>query len=244
MSEYQQLWFVTLTYHSPFADPSFSATHDLNCFLQFIRDNYPHMQYIWRLEFQKRGVPHYHLILFNPKHLPTISSTKLLRQLTDVWHHIADPESNDHQYFGLKLTAMADYRQAFAYCSKYQAKAEENNLYNYKGRRWAVSRGLSLRPVLSLEVPASVYMLIRSMVATQLTNTQKISEKFALYLSDCYSCHVYMDIDTFLDCYNKSFNFVSRKKWKPILESLWLSEHLSEEDFADTSKNFFPSERS
>lgn len=58
---------MVLTYHMGMPRTGKGVKAQLNNFLTQLRQNFPGIKYIWILEFQKRGVPHFHLF-------------------TDIWH--------------------------------------------------------------------------------------------------------------------------------------------------------------
>jgi len=53
--------FITLTYPADFPTVDVSKDH-LRAFLERVRRAHPDAAVIWKLEFQKRGAPHYHLV--------------------------------------------------------------------------------------------------------------------------------------------------------------------------------------
>lgn len=55
--------FLTLTYPGEYPSP-IEAKRDLDVFLKRVRRRFPGASGVWRLEFQKRGAPHFHIILF------------------------------------------------------------------------------------------------------------------------------------------------------------------------------------
>lgn len=225
ISNYKAMHFVTLTYHEAWREADHNPQKDLNSFLQSLRDKYESIDYIWRLEFQKRGAPHYHLIIMFPNGTKAPKYSEFLKYCVSSWHRIADPESDDHAAFGVQGAQLNDYRMAFAYCSKYSAKEESSNEFEYKGRRWGTSTTLALKPVLALELPYAQYMMIRQLVRSQIMAKGNIHWKFANYLNESWTCHTYIDINNFLKAYNQVFQFTSRKGWKNILECIWLQSH-------------------
>jgi len=225
ISCYQKMYFVTLTYHEAWREASFAPASDLNVFLQSLRDKYDNFDYIWRLEFQKRGAPHYHLIIMFRKERSVPTYANFLKYCISSWHRTADPDSKDHAAYGVTGAPLNDYRQAFSYCSKYSAKEETPNGCEYSGRRWGTSVGLALRPVLSLELPYAMYMQIRELARMFMMQRGKISAKFIQYLSDPYTCHTYIQFDDFVEFYDKVFKFATKKRWKNIMECLWIYDH-------------------
>lgn len=53
--------FITITYPAVWPKDGKQVKRDLNRFLTWLRDNYK-TDYIWWLEFQKRGAPHMHIL--------------------------------------------------------------------------------------------------------------------------------------------------------------------------------------
>lgn len=57
-----QLMIVTLTYPRAFPS-SEESKDDFNRFLRRLRRDHPHLVGLWKLEYQARGAPHYHMVL-------------------------------------------------------------------------------------------------------------------------------------------------------------------------------------
>ena len=136
--------FITLTYHENYTSSAFKAQTDLHNFLTQLRTFDRGVQYIWRLEYQKRGAPHFHMILF-----PGASYQKLTRSaynltLKSKWHLIADPNSRAHAKYGFDVVEISDYRKACAYLSKYLAKVPDSDADIVRGKQWGCSRDLPM----------------------------------------------------------------------------------------------------
>lgn len=75
-------WFVTLTYPSAYP-AAYEAKEDCKRFLdnlsQWHRNNGKRLFVIWRLEFQSRGAPHFHLLMWSDWEKPLMGS-KAIRQ--------------------------------------------------------------------------------------------------------------------------------------------------------------------
>lgn len=61
--------FLTLTYPAHFPTPKRAKEH-LRAWLKRLAARYPGCSAVWRLELQKRGAPHFHLLLFNVPFVP------------------------------------------------------------------------------------------------------------------------------------------------------------------------------
>jgi len=61
--------FVTLTYPSSFPTDYTVYKKHLDTFLKRLRRAFPNVWAIWRLEFQKRGAPHFHILIFGARYI-------------------------------------------------------------------------------------------------------------------------------------------------------------------------------
>jgi len=136
--------FVTLTYHYGFKGDDRAAQKDLHNFLSRLRNFDNNVQYIWRLEYQDRGAPHFHFILFPGSSYNSNDHEKYVSSLSLLWHNIADPTSNAHAKYGFKECKITNYRKACAYLSKYIAKLPRFNPDVLSAKQWGNSRDLPI----------------------------------------------------------------------------------------------------
>lgn len=135
--------FVTLTYAAQFPSTEQSKQH-LRAFLERIRRIAPDASGVWRLEYQERGAPHYHLIFFNLPYVPK-------RELQSMWGEIVGLQFWDRTGEKLRppmtrIEAIRNPRHAMAYVSKYVAKHEDSGSdsgfndvpYLHAGRFWGI----------------------------------------------------------------------------------------------------------
>lgn len=140
--------FITLTYGQSFPSAKLAKTH-LRAFLERLRRLAPASSGIWRLEFQERGAPHYHLIMFN---LPYIDKYTI----ATMWAEIIGQEYQDIKPPLLprapftRIEAIRQPRKVMSYVAKYVAKVSSpcgfNNLpYPHAngetGRFWGIFNG-------------------------------------------------------------------------------------------------------
>lgn len=141
--------FITLTYGQKWPDMEESKRH-LKNFLQRIRDNYPQASGIWRLEFQERGAPHYHLLLFN---LPFWKKEDVAAAwLQTIGDEFGDWSSGECRAPFTRIELINGLKHALAYVSKYIAKEGKSGMrpgdcgFNYApysqkpytGRFWGI----------------------------------------------------------------------------------------------------------
>ena len=140
--------FVTLTYHDNWQGRDIKR--DLDNYLKRVRRCFPEVAYLWRLEPQKRGAPHYHILLFFPQTKSTLTDSDC-QNLSDSWHQIVDNGNLHHAKYGAKVISFEDgYEGVQIYATKYCAKLESEGvkkLDSFAGKYWGRSRNLPLAPI-------------------------------------------------------------------------------------------------
>jgi|GEM_PF-2797793 len=119
---------VTLTY---LVCPSPErAKEDLNAFLVALKRKYPRAAGFWKLEPQKRGVPHYHLLVWNaqPWH----------RWIAKIWYRIVGSGDPRHLNAGTRVERLRSYRGTLAYVGKRYLTKECDDESRFWGRYWGV----------------------------------------------------------------------------------------------------------
>lgn len=135
-----------LTYHKTTPDGSTVKKH-LNTWLTNLRQKYSGVAYLWVLEFQTRGVPHFHVWLSLPH-----DTVGLQADLAQSWHRIAEPDSPEHLRFHMhKRNLIAWDMYSSSYLTKYLDKECQKCVpagFVGCGRFWGNSRGLLATPEL------------------------------------------------------------------------------------------------
>jgi hypothetical protein len=143
-----------LTYHESTPDGETVKEH-LNSWLQRLRSIAPGAKYLWILEFQSRGVPHFHVWLTVPY------SEHLAVKLGAAWNRIAEPASTEHLWWHTKERvnrATGKVERSFmpwamkgaGYLRKYMSKEAQKCVpdgFGFVGRFWGASRGLVPAPM-------------------------------------------------------------------------------------------------
>lgn len=147
--------FITLTYPSVYPDDSKVYKEHLRRFGIAIRRKYHGSAFIWRLEFQERGAPHYHLLGYNlPRSGKELKSFKQWLSLT--WYRIVDSGDEKHLRAGTQAKRLQSYRKVIGYVSKRVGKVSPVQVVSgelgkdtqataaYVGRWWGVIGSESL----------------------------------------------------------------------------------------------------
>jgi hypothetical protein len=127
--------FITLTYRQNMRDHKAAKRH-LDLALRWLTRKLPRSAILWRMEYQRRGAIHFHLVAFDAYGLP-------LGEFTSYWQKM----TGDDSYPDVKFV-QGGRRRLLAYVSKYIAKAEPglDNATNseilseteFIGRYWGV----------------------------------------------------------------------------------------------------------
>lgn len=129
--------FVTLTYPAAFPHADIAQQH-LKAYLQRFRYHFPKASAVWRLEYQKRGAPHFHILFYNLPFIPR-------RYWQGWWKRIVNKYiGNDEPRVDIQV--VRSRRGIMFYVSKYIAKADAPDpvggcyfiyvAYPHTGRFW------------------------------------------------------------------------------------------------------------
>lgn len=141
-------FFVTLTYSDDVAEQWYlNMRSDFEAFRKRLERAYPNVRAMWRIEFvpRKSGrlihrlIPHFHLLVWLPEGTTDEQKELILRNngalWRKAWHTITHSHDPNHlANFGCKVEPIKSRKHAYAYCSKYLAKENEENVP--AGRRW------------------------------------------------------------------------------------------------------------
>lgn len=142
---------ITLTYHNDFPDPV-EGKRQLGRWLEGLTRR--GIRYLWVLEWQRRGVPHYHVWLDHSFADCPLSEDKIRqhswRPLMESWLRISGQDSDDAaRSFSLHQRSYVDWeiRVGNNYAAKYAEKQQQKGLppgVETYGRWWGCSRGVNL----------------------------------------------------------------------------------------------------
>jgi hypothetical protein len=131
----QDFYFVTLTYQASALDlgeKEVTWKQDLQKLrLRLIR-SLPNLSAIWKLEFTKSGLPHYHLIT----HCPDIGGTQLRNVVRGEWLKIIGSGSRGRYRHAVKVDPVGNMKAVSRYLSKYVSKDANDFGQIHCGRYW------------------------------------------------------------------------------------------------------------
>jgi hypothetical protein len=161
----QRVWFLTLTY--PAVWPADFKTWKLHLkkFVQRLERAYGHLGIVWKLEPQRRGAPHFHLLVlvspemcsglcavgekrYNDRRVTIWEGGQLRsfrRFCSQAWYEVVASEDLKHLAAGVSCEPMEEWSKVVAYAGKYLGKGcdfvdVETGEMRQCGRFWAVRR--------------------------------------------------------------------------------------------------------
>jgi hypothetical protein len=153
---------VTLTYPGEFPDPDdfkIYKKHLHTCEMALVR-KWPECSGIWKLEFQKRGAAHYHLIVCG---LGDLELETVRTWFRETWYRIAHNGDKHGGIAGTQVDRIKSVGGALCYLAKYLSKGDQTRPGNFTGRYWGVHNKAALPMAIpkEIEVPCSVANKLR-----------------------------------------------------------------------------------
>jgi len=146
--------FVTLTYPAEFPGPKV-AKHHLDVFGKaLVRCGYG---FVWKLEPQKRGAPHFHLLLYGA--IPLLKSFRLW--VAETWYRIVGSGDTKHLKAGTQVARVRSQHGVRAYAAKYMGKTFTGLGWESPGRFWGVVGAANIPWSVAITVDLPVWMVHR-----------------------------------------------------------------------------------
>jgi hypothetical protein len=123
--------FITLTYHLKWGETFEDWKRDLDTFFKRLRRKFPKVIAVWKLELQKRGAPHFHLLVFG---VPFIAH----QWLASAWNEIVDPGNAAHLAAGTEVRSIRSFGGVIHYAVKYISKIDDSLEPLHTGRIWGI----------------------------------------------------------------------------------------------------------
>jgi hypothetical protein len=140
---------ITLTYHNDWPEDPARWKDHLDAFRKRLERRYGKFSALWRLEYQRRGAPHFHLLCFFWTHQGRKGLLPFLRDdVGPLWWDVTGRTSQEHLRAGTRCELPHSWKGAQVYLSKYMTKLEKL-IPGQKppGRFWGVWRK-DLLPIL------------------------------------------------------------------------------------------------
>lgn len=150
--------FITLTYPGDYISYLPVIKLHLATFIKALNRLFTDTFFVWRLEYQKRGAPHYHILAFSPPKSSTpLKLYNLKKHISLIWYNIVGSNDIKHLYAGTNIKLVKDWSGISKYVSKYLCKSDANIVESLNivspGRFW----GIANRKLMPIQI-ISVYV--------------------------------------------------------------------------------------
>lgn len=157
-------YFITLTYPSVWSDDWKVWKRDLKVWRDRLVRHWPMVAGgVWRVEFQRRGAPHFHLILWCSSELPLEPFKTWLSQ---SWYEVVASGDTKHLRAGTQVRRLDGRRAIRIYVSKYVAKVPDGLQPDGWGRNWGFfgKESLDDSAYLEADVTDNEYVMLRRII--------------------------------------------------------------------------------
>lgn len=126
---------MTLTYHLKWPDDGVGWHDHLDIFFKDFEQSYGQHPIVWKMEYQERGAPHFHLLIF-------MGTDVDIPWVKWLWTRIAGAGSVPHGTQGVsRVERVRSWRGVASYTAKYFAKfTQSGDDDTASGRHWGVRR--------------------------------------------------------------------------------------------------------
>ena len=138
---------LTLTYPREFPNDGRDVKRNLNHFLVMLRKKVSSLEYLWFLEFQRRGAPHIHILVRGAR-----VSRAMQHWTSETWYRICATGDVRHLAAGTRLERIKKPNGARNYAVKYAHKMKQKCVppnYRNVGRFWGCTR--AVKPTIKSE---------------------------------------------------------------------------------------------
>lgn len=145
---------ITLTYPGEFPTDGNKVRRDRRAFLDWLRRETGGCDYLWFLEFQKRGAPHLHILTDQlwPRSRDAVKGLRF--RVSSTWYRQVDSGDSRHLAAGTRTEKLRSARGGAFYAVKYAMKMQQKAVpkeYRNCGRFWGHSRRVKPEPQKTLQ---------------------------------------------------------------------------------------------
>lgn len=129
-------YFLTLTYPAEWTWDAELWKRHLKIFSQRFMRRFPTAGFIWKLEFQQRGAPHFHPFVWG---IPESEGWRaIIDFISEAWFQVVGSGDQKHFIAGTRVEKLRSATAAIRYVSGYASKTDQTLVGKKVGRYWGV----------------------------------------------------------------------------------------------------------
>ena len=210
--------FLSLTFHFDDPDNKKSLKTFLRNYLKRLFRSLPPFDYIWKFEYQKRGTPHYHMILFPHSKTYDFDLEEIKNICVKHWLELKACKCKSCQQYSANVIKLETLKKSLSYIAKEIAKVQDRYEAHDLGRIWGTSRNLRMEKKETLEISVDEYEKFINVAIRNIE--QKISE-------------VAPNKPQQIEKYNKSITYLKGLKWIPFNSTVFIPSSQIQPDIDD-----------
>lgn len=140
---------LTLTYPQVYPNDGKEVKTHLYQMLRELKKVCRGTDYLWFLEFQRRGAPHIHILLDYPMPAKADDKKSLRKHIAWLWFGIAGTKDQKHLLAGTRMEALRSPEGGAHYAVKYASKTAQKivpDAFQNVGRFWGHSKAVRPTP--------------------------------------------------------------------------------------------------
>lgn len=149
--------FLSLTFHYDNPNSQITLKNFLRNFLKRLMRFLPPFDYIWKFEYQERGTPHFHLIIFPLDKSKKIFTPEIEKQIKSHWLELKTCKCSHCKKYAAHVIEVKNYKMALSYIAKEIAKVQERYEDHDLGRVWGTSRNLRTNKIDEIKISLNDY---------------------------------------------------------------------------------------
>lgn len=198
-STYNRPYLITLTYHNDFPESTDAIQTETKKLFKRIQNFDPDAFFIWRIEFQKRGAIHFHIIYFPGDRYKSTNPRVLQNDFRAIFFVGKKCKCEHCHYRAVKVDALDTYSKATCYVSKYVAKENDLPVFKFKGRRWGYRGELRNLPLKEFNISKDKYNFILDLIKSDPDDELKLKKVFEKIQSDLVSIRIFRSFEMLTD---------------------------------------------
>ena len=187
LGSYSRTFFVTYTFHNVYPKSSDELKRHFRNFLKSVKRVNPSVAWIWRLEWQKRGAPHFHMVYFIPKHSTLKEIKHFEKEQRRLWHRTLEDFDFWTWRYSVDVKSLDSKKKLYAYISKYVSKVENEDDAAIGHQHWGSSANLILKSEGAFHLSQEFFLFFRKQLWKKISVfLQEDSEFYKVFFGSGY----------------------------------------------------------